>query len=1131
MNGILETLAQAQWQNFAIALLHTLWQGLAAAGMVYLVLLFIPKRRPNPRYLLSLFAMCGIVIGFFVTWAVLEYEPPAGYTFSDGAEQSSSILNNIYQTITIPKQFIERNPSTPSTDESAASPVSIPWTTWLLMLWGIGLMGMLARFSIALSRIEHIRQTSSELNNPQIDLYVERIKNAFRINRSIKIFINHQLSSPATFGLFESILILPASILTNTPPDYIKAVLAHEMAHIRRFDYAINLLQLLIEAVFFFNPFVWWISRQIRVEREACCDAAAIAATGETAQYLNALVHFSDARGRVSFAPSAAVSFVERKKPYLLSDRIKRLVNPAYYKSPSISWSGLSITLLYGIVAVACLKEGAELTVETISNWLITPEQMEQLVEIDQTYGPSETDYKSHDIITISGTVRMKDGTPLPDKVSLVLYSRRSNSSMWSGLTLNDNPFRHSIGYGKVYIVAELDQYATTVTGPLECDPGGEIDDIDIVFEPGYESRIRFVDPQQNPIPNVDVFVSIWLHNNTPGKTHHYTGNEDGLVSILHCNSFPRRVEVKTVGYEYDRKQFKFQPDRTETWVLHPTDVTTGVIVSGITGLPLAGAELRLMEEKGPFQMTYSTESGGPAQAITDANGQFRLGSLRNDSIYTFLVSAKGHRRDFLRTITPGQRDIQFTLGPEIVVKGKVVGETISQISYSNPYITQDGNSSSYQKLVDLDRRDDGGYFTITDLWPGHLTIYAGGQREALQIDRSIDDLVIDLGKPDEVRSATRTVEFRFEIPENSAPPEGRLDVHYLVATQEYMDLATLPIEHGLARLDVPVPGKVSYQPTATIGYWFEEKYVDPILEGDEPYVITIPAIPAGSVYGQVLHPDGTTAEQVFITPTVQRKSPLMKYDSLQLSTSPMTDAYGKFNAGPLPLGGTYRLVAHTRTTYMISDPIEITQEQPVHEIRFQLVEGASLTGRVVDENRQPVSGIEVSLSYNPPVSHSFGSGKVFTNRDGEFLFERVNANAEGEYWLNLNNRSRYQPKRVKVDFDRQPVVIQLRPGYIVTGTVVDQKTGYPIPGAEVYATRSHYSTDPEEIFVFEAEQKTDESGRFRFSNLCDGQFDLNTRSGRLLNPTTIQSTDRSTSVELKIELYEWSGLMPQKPE
>ena len=126
------------------------------------------------------------------------------------------------------------------------------------------------------------------------------------------------------------------------PVEQLQLIVLHELAHIRRGDYLVNLCQMLVESLLFFNPAVWWISRQIRQEREACCDAMAIELAGERLQYAQTLAQVA---GRVL---EAAPAFGDRRNPSGLKDRIQRLLVPGYRPALRLTWFALAAALFAG---------------------------------------------------------------------------------------------------------------------------------------------------------------------------------------------------------------------------------------------------------------------------------------------------------------------------------------------------------------------------------------------------------------------------------------------------------------------------------------------------------------------------------------------------------------------------------------------------------------------------------------------------------------------------------------------------------------------------------------------------------------------------------------------------------------
>ncbi len=454
------------------------------------------------------------------------------------------------------------------------------------------------------------------------------------------------------------------------------------------------------------------------------------------------------------------------------------------------------------------------------------------------------------------------------------------------------------------------------------------------------------------------------------------------------------------------------------------------------------------------------------------------------------------------------------------------------EIKYSNPYKINNEGGHSYWESALVEIRDGTGYFEIRNLWEGILKIQAAHVQKQLDIDDPIEGIVIDLqpeSAPEEL--PTRTVIFRFDIPEGAAPPSGSLRAGYLKKDFEhnFLEMKLIPIEDGEAKLEVPVPGKTFYRPDATVGYWFKEgEHID-VPEGDSPFIVDIHAVPAGSCYGRVLLTNGEPALDISITPTIAEKSPFMEHAILDIQSLRTSAVDGTFNASPLPLGGKYAIVAHIKNRYAVSEPFLLTNKEPTQEVTLQFVEGVSVTGRVTDTEGNPISTIELHPGYSSPYHHSFGFVNLFTDNEGRFKLENLNPDVPGHYTLRIPCRKDYRPKHIEFETSDSPLTIRLEKGYTVEGKVIEAESGYPVPGVEVYAIASPYDNMP----TAEAESTTNEDGFFRFSNLGQGKYRLNTRNSKLVGPREEHevSGGQEESVSLEIEIYEWSELKPSMPD
>ena len=151
--------------------------------------------------------------------------------------------------------------------------------------------------------------------------------------------------------------MFPAAALTGLTPRQIEFILAHELAHVRRHDYLVNLLQSATEAILFYHPLVWWVSRRIRIEREHCCDDKAVEACGDRAAYATALADLEELRASMIRLSVAACGTA-------LLPRVRRLLQPA---SPDRgrSWAGgATAGALVVLLASVCVARGAHRLVE-----------------------------------------------------------------------------------------------------------------------------------------------------------------------------------------------------------------------------------------------------------------------------------------------------------------------------------------------------------------------------------------------------------------------------------------------------------------------------------------------------------------------------------------------------------------------------------------------------------------------------------------------------------------------------------------------------------------------------------------------------------------------------------------------
>ena len=120
-----------------------------------------------------------------------------------------------------------------------------------------------------------------------------------RVGHAVQLLESTLVKVPTVIGWLRPVILLPAGILAEMPPQQLEMILAHELAHVRRYDFLLNLVQTAVETLLFYHPAVWWVSRRIRIEREACCDDLAAAAAGNRLLYARALTKLAELRHEV----------------------------------------------------------------------------------------------------------------------------------------------------------------------------------------------------------------------------------------------------------------------------------------------------------------------------------------------------------------------------------------------------------------------------------------------------------------------------------------------------------------------------------------------------------------------------------------------------------------------------------------------------------------------------------------------------------------------------------------------------------------------------------------------------------------------------------------------------------------
>jgi HEAT repeat protein/beta-lactamase regulating signal transducer with metallopeptidase domain len=291
-------------QVIGLALVHSLWQGGIIAALLALAFSVTRTARPSVRYALGMIGLVAMVILPAVTAARsnIAIKPATARTTSSivasPATQTSAmattpaISGGVSMTpADVPAETTQAN----SSAESFLTKLE-PSLPWLVVAWLIGLIFLSARMITGVARTRRIVRDGRP-SSERLAETVSRIANALGLHRAVKALQGTHVTVPMVIGWIRPVLVVPASLVTGLTPSQLDMLVAHELAHIRRYDYLANMAQTVIETLLFFHPGVWWLSDRIREERENCCDDIALAVCGNDRKaYTQALLSLEESR-------------------------------------------------------------------------------------------------------------------------------------------------------------------------------------------------------------------------------------------------------------------------------------------------------------------------------------------------------------------------------------------------------------------------------------------------------------------------------------------------------------------------------------------------------------------------------------------------------------------------------------------------------------------------------------------------------------------------------------------------------------------------------------------------------------------------------------------------------------------
>ena len=290
-------------QSLGWTLLHFLWQGALIGAGYATVRLVVPASRAHTRYAAGLIAL-----------ALMAACPPI-------------TLSLIYPQAIVAASVAE--PTAIDAVVGAGSAIAAAPTAemaldqllpWLVLTWMLGVAVTAWR---ALRQWRALERIAERCAQPSTDLerMLASLAKRFNMVRNIRVLMSAQIDTPTLIGWIKPVILMPTAVALGFPRQQVELILAHELGHLRRYDHLVNLAQAVIETLLFYHPAVHWISREVRNDREVCCDRLVLRLTeGEPREYAQTLASLEELRLATPKLAIAATGGV-------LLDRVRRIID------------------------------------------------------------------------------------------------------------------------------------------------------------------------------------------------------------------------------------------------------------------------------------------------------------------------------------------------------------------------------------------------------------------------------------------------------------------------------------------------------------------------------------------------------------------------------------------------------------------------------------------------------------------------------------------------------------------------------------------------------------------------------------------------------------------------------------
>ncbi|MCG8433301.1 MAG: M56 family metallopeptidase [Gammaproteobacteria bacterium] len=456
-------------------LVHFIWQGAIVAALYALLMALLRNSSAGIRYAVSVVTFFILSIIPFLTLAYLRAEHSgaamadaefAGFAELGAFTAASSTMSWYEQMLALIESVLP----------------------FAVIAWIAGVFVLSVRFASSLRDVQRLQNSANEAVPGEWVAVLQKLISDLGMQPRIRIAISDLVQSPLVVGWIKPMILFPTSALSGLSVQQLEMILAHELAHIQRNDYLINLYQVLIETLLFYHPAVKWISTRIRIERERCCDDLAVDVCGDALAYARALTRLEDMRVHMN-EPQLQLGIADHE----LLDRIQRLVARSPRNQNGSIWVLGAFMLGMIFISVSAIQV-------TLQDFESSTDDLDALSMNVASYAAPDTAIENEIAETVAEKTAVVDSTPMTtEPVKTTLDAPRPEATTEAS--------RHE----NALAVVGQEQEALTET------PAKQVDAVDLASAPktikpaaAPETRLAVASPAiQTPQINADTTENI----------------------------------------------------------------------------------------------------------------------------------------------------------------------------------------------------------------------------------------------------------------------------------------------------------------------------------------------------------------------------------------------------------------------------------------------------------------------------------------------------------------------------------------------------------------------------------------------------------------------------------------------